>query len=175
MYQWVRPQILVPVHGTLAHMREQAKLGKSCGIPQTIVPKNGTLIKLSKEGPALVETVKNGRLALDGSQVVPLFGPQMRDRARLMTSGILFVTIAFDKRGHLREEPQITQMGVFENQIESEMIENLQDSVTEAIANTPHEQWSDDSMMKEIVRVACRRCVNAERSKKPTTIVHITR
>jgi len=175
MYQWVRPQILVPVHGTLAHMREQAKLGKSCGIPQAIVPKNGTLIKLSEEGPTLVETVKNGRLALDGSQVVPLFGPQMRDRARLMTSGILFVTIAFDKRGHLREEPQITQMGVFESQSESEMIENLQDSVTEAIANTPHEQWSDDSTMKEIVRVACRRCVNAERSKKPTTIVHITR
>lgn len=175
MYEWVRPQILVPVHGRLAHMREQANLGKLCGIPQTIVPRNGTLIKLSTQGLAIVETVKNGRLALDGSQVVPLFSPQMRDRARLMISGVLFVTIAFDKRGHLREEPQITQMGVFESQIENKMIEDLQDSITEAIANTPHERWSDDSAMKEIIRVACRRCVNGVRAKKPTTVVHIIR
>ena len=27
MYRWIRPQILVPVHGEMRHMREQARFG----------------------------------------------------------------------------------------------------------------------------------------------------
>lgn len=175
MYQWIRPQILVPVHGRVAHMREQANLGKSCGIPHTIVPRNGTLIKLLPQGPEIVDVVKNGRLALDGTKVVPLFSAQMRDRARLTSSGVLFVTIAFDKRGHLREEPHLTQLGVFEEETEKAMIHDLQDSIAETMANTPQELWSDDSAIKEIIRVACRRRVHALRAKKPTTVVHLIR
>ena len=119
--------------------------------------------------------VENGRLALDGTKVVPLFSAQMRDRARLMSSGVLFVTVIFDKRGHLREEPHLTQLGVFEEETEKAMIRDLQDSIVETMANAPKELWFDDGAIKEIIRVACRRHVHASRAKKPTTVVHLIR
>ncbi len=33
MYRWIRPEILVPVHGEMRHMREQARFGLSEGVP----------------------------------------------------------------------------------------------------------------------------------------------
>ena len=175
MYQWIRPHILVPVHGTKDHMREQASLGKSCHIPHNVVPHNGTLIRLSREDPRIVEEVPNGRWVLDGTQVVPLTSSHMQDRARLMTTGILFVTISFDKRGHLKEEPQITQVGAFESAEEKEVIEELQDSIAEVIANFSYEQQTEERALKEAVRLACRRCVNRLRGKKPLIVVHLAR
>jgi ribonuclease J len=174
MYQWIRPQILVPVHGRLAHMREQANLGKSCGIPYTIVPRNGTLINLSSKDPHILERVENGRLALDGSKVVPLFSPQMRDRARLMIAGAVFITIGFDARGHLKEEPMITHLGVFEEEKEEEALEELQDLITQAITNHSGELL-DSNAIKEAVHLACRRHINATRAKKPLIVVHLVR
>ncbi len=173
MYEWVRPKILIPVHGEMMHMREQAKLGLSCGIPKAVVPRNGTLIRLSPEDPLIVETVQNGRFALDGTKVVPLVGPQMRDRARLTSGGALFVSVAYDtKRNHLRGTPQISQMGVFEPEIEEEMIENLQDVVTESLTNTLREIRFNETTVKETVSLACRRYVNSVRGKKPIVVVH---
>ena len=173
MYEWVRPQILIPVHGEMMHMREQARLGLECGIPHAVVPLNGTLIKLSKENPAIVEKVPNGRLALDGTKVVPLFSSQMRDRSRLMTSGVIFVSLSYDmKRGHLRGSPMVTQLGVFEPDIADEMVENLQDVVTEALTNTLREIQFTEVAVQEVISIACRRYVNGLRGKKPMVVVH---
>ena len=37
MYDWIRPEKLVPVHGEMRHLMEQARYGLSEGIPQAIV------------------------------------------------------------------------------------------------------------------------------------------
>ena len=36
MYKWIRPELLIPVHGEMRHMMEQARFGLSEGIPQTL-------------------------------------------------------------------------------------------------------------------------------------------
>jgi ribonuclease J len=48
MYDWIRPEILVPVHGEIRHMSEQARVGTARGIPRTIVQKNGDVIRLAR-------------------------------------------------------------------------------------------------------------------------------
>ncbi len=45
MYEWIRPEIIVPVHGEMRHMMEQARFAKARGIPHGIVQKNGDLIR----------------------------------------------------------------------------------------------------------------------------------
>src|SRR3546814_6686912 len=47
MYGWLKPQIVVPVHGEMRHMVEHARLALSLGVPQTVVPKNGSVIRLA--------------------------------------------------------------------------------------------------------------------------------
>ena len=51
MYQWVRPQIAMPVHGEVRHLIEHAALARACQVPETIVAPNGTLVRLAP-GPA---------------------------------------------------------------------------------------------------------------------------
>ena len=41
LYGWIRPDILVPVHGEMRHMQEQGRLGKECAIPDQVVQQNG--------------------------------------------------------------------------------------------------------------------------------------
>ncbi|HWU02942.1 MAG TPA: ribonuclease J, partial [Novosphingobium sp.] len=65
LYGWLRPQILLPVHGEVRHMHEQARLGKSCGIPVQITQKNGDVVRLAPGRPGKFAQVRSGRLVLD--------------------------------------------------------------------------------------------------------------
>src|SRR6476469_9067223 len=49
MYDWVRPQIVVPVHGEARHMAEQARLALSHGVPHAVVQRNGDVIRLAPD------------------------------------------------------------------------------------------------------------------------------
>ena len=54
MYAWLKPKILVPIHGEDTHILEHTRLGQQHGIGQTIRPHNGTLIHLASDGPKKV-------------------------------------------------------------------------------------------------------------------------
>ena len=60
MYDWVRPQILVPVHGEARHLAEQARLALSHGVPQAIVQENGDLVRLAPDGPKKLDQCASG-------------------------------------------------------------------------------------------------------------------
>ena len=47
MYNWIRPQIAVPVHGEARHMIAHAKLARDCQVPQPIVTQNGSMVRLA--------------------------------------------------------------------------------------------------------------------------------
>ena len=53
MYEWTRPQILVPVHGEAAHLIAQAELGLQSGIKTVPRVRNGDILRLAP-GPANV-------------------------------------------------------------------------------------------------------------------------
>ena len=65
MYDWVRPEIIVPVHGEARHLAEQARLALSHGVPKAIVQENGTgevlmLAWMNRE--AMRRTLTEGRV-----------------------------------------------------------------------------------------------------------------
>ena len=37
MYSWIKPSIIIPVHGEALHIKAQAELAKKFGIPFSIV------------------------------------------------------------------------------------------------------------------------------------------
>ena len=66
MYQLVRPQIAIPVHGEARHITEHAALAKECQVPQALVAENGDVIRLAPGPAEIVAEVPSGRLGLDG-------------------------------------------------------------------------------------------------------------
>ena len=65
MYQWIRPEIVVPVHGEARHMAEQARFALACGVPKSIYQKNGDIVRLAPKGPKKLGEVRVGRLVLE--------------------------------------------------------------------------------------------------------------
>ena len=51
MIGWVRPQILLPVHGEPLHMAEHAALARRAGVGQVVQCRDGELLRLAPGGP----------------------------------------------------------------------------------------------------------------------------
>ena len=50
MYKWIRPEIVLPVHGEMRHMAEQARFALEQGVPKSLVQENGTVVRLAPNG-----------------------------------------------------------------------------------------------------------------------------
>ena len=83
MIGWVRPQILIPVHGEPLHMAEHAALARRVGVGQVVLCRDGELIRLAPGAPGKIDEVPAGRLYKDGSLLVSAEERTVADRRRL--------------------------------------------------------------------------------------------
>ena len=170
MYDWVRPHILIPVHGEFRHMQEQANLGLECGIPKALVPENGTIVRLEKENPKIIGTVPVGRLGYDGTRMIPMQSQIVKDRVKLSFQGIVCLSVVLDKAGKLAKPAQMSMMGLTiageeQNHIENDLQRAVRNAINNGFKNT-------DSLANEL-KVATRRITNNWIGKKPPVNVHI--
>ena len=47
LYQIIKPKIAIPVHGESRHLVKHADLARLCQVPEVIIPRNGSVIKLA--------------------------------------------------------------------------------------------------------------------------------
>src|SRR5262249_34556609 len=83
LYGWVKPRILVPVHGEPLHLHEHAALGRELGIPEVLTCENGDLVRLAPGRARVVDEVPAARLYKDGRLIVEAEGRTLPDRRRL--------------------------------------------------------------------------------------------
>ena len=175
MYQWLRPQLLVPIHGELRHMKEQIKLAEKCQIPYTALAENGTMLSLTATGAETVDHVPVGRLAVDGKRLVPVDGAVIRERNRLRHNGAAVATVVLDAKGRLLGDPQLTVQGVLDELDEDENWDDAVDAIVDAINDLSARQRADDDAVSEAARVAVRRAFRDSIGKRPVTDIHIVR
>src|SRR3546814_12071629 len=48
LYGWLRPKLIVPVHGEIRHMHEQARFAVEQGVPAALLQQNGHLCRLAR-------------------------------------------------------------------------------------------------------------------------------
>lgn len=172
MYRWVRPRIAVPVHGEPQHLRAHAELALSCQVPQALVGGNGKVVRLAP-GEARVEAeVASGRLALDGSRLLPLNAAALKERGRLADNGAVLATVVTDQRGELLAPPKVTERGIdVGGEEEDWLVSCLEDALHEVGAGIRR----DDARLREHLRVVLRRRVLNRTGKKAQVEVHLVR
>ncbi|MGE3747878.1 MAG: MBL fold metallo-hydrolase RNA specificity domain-containing protein, partial [Sphingomonadaceae bacterium] len=168
MYGWIRPQILLPVHGEMRHMAEQARFGLSRGIPRAIVQGNGTAIRLAPDGPQAIGHERAGRLVLDGDVILPADGATMTERRRVANNGYIAVTLASDASGRLAGAPSIQIQGVPVEEDREDFLDEAADAATEAFSSA-----SKAEQRNEAVRLAVRRAAAKWTGKKPVVQVSV--
>lgn len=70
MYQWVKPQCAIPVHGELLHMKANAKIAKASGVRVQLLGQNGDLFYIAPVSGIRRGAVKTGRWGLVDRKVL---------------------------------------------------------------------------------------------------------
>jgi ribonuclease J len=161
LYSWLRPEILVPVHGEMRHMREQAKVGKEAGIPTNIVQSNGDIVRLAPGKPGKLAEVRHGRLVLDGDIIAPADGESIAMRRRMAGEGVIVVVLA---RG---ERPALEVLGLPLEEDMPEFIEEAQNDILKAIGKLKGRDANDPAAVHEAARLAARRAARRWAGKSP--------
>lgn len=174
-YHLVRPAMAIPVHGEARHVREHCKLAQSCGVGQTLAIDNGALVRLAPLGPEVVDHVPTGRLALDGQRLVRLDSEILRDRRRMVFNGSAVCTIVADRKGRLITDPQVTALGLLDEEHFAEDHDQVVEAARDAFQDLSLPARQDDSVAAEAVRRAVRRTLKDLLGHKPITKVHLVR
>ncbi len=171
MYQWIRPEIIVPVHGEMRHMMEQARFARGCGVPHGIVQKNGDLVRLAPDGPVKLGEERVGRLILDGDVILNADGTTMNERRKLSVQGLIAVAVALDDRDRVVGDVEIDLHGVPVEEDREAFLAEARDAARAAVGK--HNGREDK--LREDVRLAVRRCAADWTGKKPIVTVLLVR
>jgi len=130
MYDWVQPEIAVPVHGERRHLLEHAKLAKDLGVKRSYAPRNGEMIQLAPQGPNVVDIVASGRLHQDGHDIVSSHDEGLRLRRKMAFAGHVSVSLVVDSRGKIVSGPEPRVSGFPEGH-KGKLIDNLLDDIAD--------------------------------------------
>jgi ribonuclease J len=175
MYQMVRPKIAIPVHGETRHLLAQARLAGECQVPETVVTRNGEVVKLAPGPAAVIGEVPTGRLVVDGTRLLAVGSEALRSRQRMTFNGAALATIVVDRDGKLQAPPQVTVHGLGDEEEDTALTGELRQRVAQAIEELPPRERRDDAALREAARLAVRRSLRAWHGKRPVTEVHLVR
>jgi ribonuclease J len=174
MISWVRPQLLIPVHGEALHLHEHAKLARACGVPKTMIVKAGDLVRLGPGDSAVIDQLPSGRLYKDGAILEDSKSRAVTERKRLSFAGCAFIAIAVSEKGDLVNDPELDLVGIPEKNAKGELIDDIVfDVVVNTVENLPKARKRDPDAMAESIRRAVRSSVSEHWGKKTLCYVHI--
>ncbi|MBS0253238.1 MAG: ribonuclease J [Proteobacteria bacterium] len=172
MYSWIRPKIAVPMHGEARHLREHAKLARSCGAEQTFTIVDGEILKLWPEPVSVIDDAPVGRLYRDGNLIVPDVEGPVKARRKLSFVGIAVVAMALSRRGDVLSEPGVVLEGIPAADRDGDsMREIVLDAIDGTLRSIPPKRRADHGMVQEAVQRAVRSAINEAWGKKPVVKV----
>src|SRR5215468_3518416 len=174
LYSWVRPRMVVPVHGEALHLAEHAALARKAGVPQALTCSNGDVVRLAPGPASIVDEVPQGRLYKDGRLIVDAEQRTVADRRRLGFVGVVSVALAFDSKGALAAEPAVESIGIPELTMDGRRFDDVvHDAAVETIENLPRARRRDPDAVADAVKRGVRAAVAVAWGKKPLCIVHV--
>ena len=161
LYSWLRPDTLVPVHGEIQHMREQARVGRAAGIPNVVYQKNGHVVRLAPGKPGRIAEINASRLILDGDIIVPADGHAITMRRRISREGV--VVVALGEKGSI----QIEAVGLPLDEDHEEFVAEAIADIRTALGKLRGASSRDRDAIYEAARLATRRAAQRWSGKRP--------
>ncbi len=167
MMTLLRPQSFVPVHGSLHHLLNHAKLAREFGINDVAVIECGATLRLDERLEAGGK-VPVGRVAIDhGGEL--LSNAELSERGELGRTGFAVVSLVLDKRDRLLLPPTVTGRGI-PLLIEGTAVTRR---IAGEVARKVERYRGQSASLEEEVRRVARRMLHEETGSRPTVEVHI--
>ena len=172
MYDWILPDLLIPIHGEYRHLNEHIKFSKKCGIKNQLLVENGDLVKLSKDSTRqIVNRVHCGRNVLKGNKIIPIDHKFLKDLDFISANGEVFVNLIMSVQDRLLTDPIIYSKSILlEESNKNELSQILSDSVVRLSENS-----IDDEVLRNEIKIQIRGYLKNKIGLKPLTCVEIVR
>ena len=114
IYSLVKPKYAIPVHGEYRHLKANAEIAQSLGIPKEniFIIQSGDVIELSDAEAKIVDKVHTGAILVDGLGVGDVGNIVLRDRQHLSENGLIIIVLTLEKyTNQLLAGPDIVSRG----------------------------------------------------------------
>ncbi|MEC7050625.1 MAG: ribonuclease J [Pseudomonadota bacterium] len=179
MYGLVKPRIAIPVHGTARHLVAHAELAETCQVRQTLLPDNGTVIRLAGKGgdseAEIIDNVKTGALTHEKGKIVEIQSDMMRARRRMLWNGVVTTSLVMNRSGALCAVPAVSQTGIGDEAAAADYIATASIAVEDALSGMTRNARLDDGSVEEIAGQALRRVARSMFGLRPIVHVHVMR
>lgn len=176
MYDLVRPEILVPVHGEARHLIEQARFGvEEGGIAASQVILNGDVLRLAPGEPEIVSEVPTGRLAVDPAGLVVVASAMLQHRRKLAGNGVMVIVLVVDDESELVEDPRIMLVGIADGAGVTRLSGDISIAVEREIGRMNRRKPADDTTLSEAAIRSARKVVRQFTNRRPITECEVVR
>jgi len=171
---WVKPKVLIPVHGEALHLSEHAALGRRLGIPGVVSCLNGDLVQIAPGRPGVIDELPHGRVYKDGTVLIGADSRTIADRRRLSFVGMVTVALALTEKGALAADPEVELLGIPERGRDGKALADVAlDAVEDTFESLPRQKRRDPDAVAEAVKRAVRGAIAQQWGKKPICYVHV--
>lgn len=174
LYKLVNPKILIPIHGERMHLHKQAEIARKIGIEDVLIPHDGHVINISKDGAKVIREEESKILAVDGTQLVPMEGNIYKSREKLSTDGVVSLCVKYSKG--LFKLLSIDYIGIFEDSEKQEMKDveaDIESEIKLSLEHIVREKVLDKGKAKDLIKKIVKTVFLDHRGKKPVVISHI--
>ena len=176
IYSLLKPKYAIPVHGEYRHLKANAKLAESLGIPKEniFIMHSGDVLALDEKEAKIVDKVHTGAILVDGLGVGDVGNIVLRDRQHLAEDGILIVVLTLEKRtNQLLAGPDIVSRGfVYVRESES-LMEEARQVLQEALEKCLTNRNADWSRIKLVIRDTMNQFIWKRTKRKPMILLII--
>jgi len=175
MYEWIKPNSIIPVHGEQRHMLEHINFAKEMQVPNPVQVENGDIVKLYPgEKPEVYDKAPSGRLYLDGNISVEEDSQSIKDRKNLSSNGYLEITILITPKGNIHNSPIATFKGlpIYEKE---EFIYGLEDEIEKTTRSFKLGNKQQEHNLIDALKISCRRFTKEKTGKRPFTNINLVK
>jgi len=175
MYNWVKPQCVIPVHGEHRHMIEHINFAKEMQVPYPVQVENGDIVKIYPGSkPEVYDKAPSGRLYVDGNISVEEDSQSIKERKNLSSNGYMEVTILITPKGNIHKRPILSFKGL-PILDEEEFIYGLEDEIESTAKTFSLNSKKQEHNLIDALKIACRKYSKEKTGKKPFTNINIVK
>lgn len=154
MYNWVKPDVLIPVHGEYQHLSKHFDFAKKSGIKKPILTENGDCVLLDKDkNNQVVDKIFTSRNVLLGNRILPI-EKKLFDNSRIINhEGEILIVLILDLDDKFVVRPTISCLTIFDDNDtkELEKIKNFIESyVSEQLTSSLNDEIFKEHLVKKL-------------------------
>lgn len=173
LYDWVKPDTLVPVHGEPMHLAAHAQLGRDKGIKTVLEVRNGDMARLFPKPENYPGEVGANELYLDADILCTPEESGVKGRRRLSFGGLVVVSLCINGRGDIASGPEyvIEGLPVLEDEEDLELMVGR--ILKGTMRSLPSKRRTNAEYVAESIRRAVRAELNSWWGRKPNVSVFV--